>query len=112
MQNDDLFESIKENLNGRPDQPILLGVCNALAQRFEQEPWLFRAAAILLGVFYTGFALAAYIILGLVLKETEDRTRGVFKGLFISLREAVEKIIHGGRDMFNDGHGPGNSSSR
>jgi len=105
MSTENLFESVRENLNGQPGQPMVLGVCGALAKRFDQEPWIFRAIAIGLGVFYTGITLAAYVILGLVLSETEARTRGVFQGLFISLREFVEKLIRAGRETFNGSHG-------
>ena len=105
MSTENLFESIRENLNGQPAQPMVLGVCSALAKRFDQEPWIFRAIAIGLGVFYTGITLAAYVILGLVLSETEARTRGVFQGLFISLREFVEKLVRSCRDTFDGSHG-------
>ena len=54
MSSNDLFDSIRENLNGRKGQPMLFGVCNTLAERSGQEPWLFRAAAILLTLFFTG----------------------------------------------------------
>ncbi len=100
MQTENLFESIKENLNGRLGQPMVLGVCSSLAKRFEKEPWVFRAAAIVLAVFYTGLTLAAYILLGLFMKETEERTKGVFQGLCVWAREACEKIIDFCRDMF------------
>lgn len=91
MNADSLFESIKENLNGRPGQPIVLGVCNTLARRFEQEVWIFRAAAIVLGVFFTFATLAAYILLGLLMKETEARTKGLFQGLCIWGRDAINR---------------------
>ena len=100
MQADELFESIKENLNGRPGQPIVLGVCKTLAEKFGREPWIFRAVAIVLAVFYTGLALVAYVLLGLFMAETGERTRGIFQGLFIWVREAVEKIIGSCRDLF------------
>lgn len=103
MASEDLFESIKENLNGQPGQPILLGVCSALARRFDKEPWIFRAAAIVLGVFYTGLTLAVYVVLGLMMTETEARTRGVFQGLFISIRECVDKCIESCRGLLGAG---------
>jgi phage shock protein PspC (stress-responsive transcriptional regulator) len=99
MNTENLFESIKENLNGRPGQPIVLGVCKTLAERFDQEVWIFRAAAIVLGVFFTFATLAAYILLGLFMKETEERTRGVFKGLAIWCRELLDKLAYACRDM-------------
>ena len=112
MPSEDLLESIKENLNGQPGQPIVLGVCSALAKRFDQQPWVFRAAAILLGVFYTGLTLAVYIVLGLVLSETEARTKGVFQGLFISIREVVEKLVDAGRDLFGQPAGRHNGGAQ
>lgn len=103
MRSEDLFESIKENLNGRPGQPIVLGVCNALAARTGNEAWIFRAAAIVLGVFFTFGTLVAYILLGLFLEETEGRTRGVFRGLGIWLQELVDKCVTVCRDAFDGG---------
>lgn len=99
MNTDTLFESIKENLNGRPGQPIVLGVCNTLAQRFDQEVWIFRAAAIVLGVFFTFATLAVYILLGLLMKETEARTKGLFQGLCVWGREAMDRIATAFRGM-------------
>ncbi len=102
MNTENLFESIKENLNGRPGQPMVLGVCQTLAERFEQEVWIFRAAAIVSGVFFTFATLAVYILLGLFLKETEERTKGVFKGLGIWCREVCDKAADAGRDLFGE----------
>ena len=101
MKPENLLDSIKENLNGRPGQPIVLGVCSALASRFKKEPWIIRAAAIVLALFWTFPALVAYALVGLFLSETEERTRGVFRGLFIWLNECVEKVIVAVRDLFN-----------
>jgi len=100
MNTEDLFGSIKENLNGRPGQPIVLGVCNELARRFEQEVWVFRAAAIVLGVFFTFATLIAYVVLGFCMKATEQRTRGLFHGLGIWIQEAVERFASGCRELF------------
>lgn len=100
MNSEDLFASIRENLNGQPGQPMVLGVCRTLARRSNQEPWMFRAAAIVLALFWTLPALAVYIVLGLALPETGERTRGVFKGLFISLQECVEKLVSACEDLF------------
>ncbi len=100
MNTENLFEDIKENLNGRPGQPIVLGVCNVLANRFEQEVWIFRAAAIVLGVFFTFATLVVYILLGLFMKETEERTKGLFRGLGIWAQESLEKVVGVFRDMF------------
>lgn len=109
MNHDNLFESIKENLNGRPGQPIVLGVCSALAGRFEQEPWVFRAAAIILGVFFTFATIAAYFVIGALLPETSQRTRGLFKGLCIWAGEIWDRCVEACRDL-TGGRKHGNGS--
>ncbi len=91
MSQESVIDQIRESLNGRPGQPIVFGVCNALAERFGKEPWVFRLAAIVLALFWSLPALAAYIIAGLVMKETELRTRTFFSGLAIVIRENVER---------------------
>lgn len=101
MEHHNLFENIKHNLNGRPGQPIVLGVCKTLARRCGQEVWVFRAAAIVLGVFFTFATLAAYVLLGLFLPETEERTKGVFRGLGIWLQELVDRLAALGREIFS-----------
>lgn len=112
MSTDNLFEDIKENLNGREGQPIVLGVCSVLATKFDQEVWIFRAAAIVLGVFFTFVTLAAYILLGVLMKETEERTKGIFKGLGIWCQEACDTLAELFRDLFgNSPRGNGTSSS-
>lgn len=98
MQDETFFDSIKRNLNGEPGQPIVLGVCKTLAARFNQEVWLIRLAAIVLGVFYTFFTLVTYILLGLFMDETSHRTKSLFEGLGIWFREFTEKI---GRQFSN-----------
>ena len=95
-----IFEQIRESLNGRPGQPIVLGVCKSLADRFEKEPWVFRLAAIILALFWTFPAVAAYVILGFVLSETETRTRQFFSGLAIMIREGVDKLAGSLRGAF------------
>ena len=102
MSTENLFESIKENLNGRPGQPIVLGVCNTLAQKFDQEVWIFRAAAIVLGVFFTFVTLAVYIVLGFLLSETAERTKGLCQGLCIWAGELWDKAV----SVFRDTTGP------
>ncbi len=99
----DVLESIRENLNGRPGQPMLFGVCRTVAERTGLEPWLVRIAALVLVVFFTGLTVVAYILLGLFLPETSDRTRGIFQGLFITLREAVDRVVDGIGDIFGGG---------
>jgi len=91
MSQASVINEIRESLNGRPGQPIVFGVCKALAERFGKEPWTFRLAAIVLTLFWTLPALAAYIIAGLVMKETELRTRTFFSGLVVVIRENVER---------------------
>lgn len=87
MSTDNVISEIREALNGRPGQPIVFGVCQALAQRFGKEPFIFRLAAILLTLFWALPALAAYVIAGLVMPETESRTRRFFSGLAVIARE-------------------------
>jgi phage shock protein PspC (stress-responsive transcriptional regulator) len=100
MTTNDVLTEIRESLNGRPGQPILFGVCRSLAERFGQEPWTYRAAAILLAVFFTLPTIAAYVILGFALKETEDRTRRFFSGLAVLIREWTEKLADSLRSLF------------
>jgi phage shock protein PspC (stress-responsive transcriptional regulator) len=91
MSSENVINELRESLNGRPGQPIVFGVCKSLADRFDKEPWVFRLAAILITLFWPLAGLAAYIIAGLVMQETEDRTRKFFAGLMIIVREQVEK---------------------
>ena len=95
-----VLDEIRDSLNGRPGQPIVFGVCRSLAEKFNQEPWVFRAAAILLGLFFTLATVGIYIILGFALKETEDRTRRFFSGLAILVREWTEKLADSLRSIF------------
>ena len=108
MQEETFFDSIKRNLNGEPGQPIVLGVCRTLAERLNQEVWLIRLAAIVLGVFYSFITLVVYILLGLFMEETSHRTRSLFEGLGIWFREFTEKV---GRH-FSNNFGNGNNSHR
>lgn len=104
MQEENFFESVKKNLNGEPGQPIVLGVCKTLAARLNQEVWLIRLAAIILGVFYSLVTLVVYIALGLFMDETSHRTKSLFEGLGIWFREFTDKVgtkfdgIFGGKD--------------
>ena len=91
MSSADVINEIRESLNGRPGQPIVFGVCKALSDRFGMEPWIVRLAAIVLTLFWTLPALAAYVVAGLVMKETEERTRRFFSGLAIIIRERVDQ---------------------
>jgi phage shock protein PspC (stress-responsive transcriptional regulator) len=105
MKPESLLDSVKENLNGQPGQPIVLGVCVALAKRYSKETWVFRAATIVLALFWTIPTLIAYSLAGLFMSETEERTRGVFGGLFLWLSECVEKGIEFVRNIFNPSSG-------
>jgi len=100
-----IFEQIRESLNGRPGQPIVLGVCKSLAERFEKEPWVFRLVAIVLVLVWTLPAVGAYVILGFVLSETEVRTRQFFSGLAVIIRESVEKFASWLRDTLQGANG-------
>jgi len=100
MSADNVINEIRESLNGRPGQPIVFGVCKALADKFGKEPWLFRLAAIILTLFWTLPAVAAYIIVGFALNETEDRTRKFFSGLAVIVRDLVQKFAESLRDLF------------
>jgi phage shock protein PspC (stress-responsive transcriptional regulator) len=92
MSADCVFAQIRESLNGRVGQPIVLGVCKSLAERFEKEPWVFRLAAIILALCWTLPSILAYVVLGFVLSETENRTRQFFSGLAVIARENIEKL--------------------
>ena len=92
MREETFFDSIKRNLNGEPGQPIVLGVCKTLAARFNQEVWLIRLAAIILGVFYSFITLVVYTLLGLFMEETSHRTKSLFEGLGIWFREFTHKV--------------------
>jgi phage shock protein PspC (stress-responsive transcriptional regulator) len=89
MSKQNAFDDFRQELNGRPGQPIVLGVCLALAKRFELEPWVTRVIAIIAGLLFSLPALIGYIVLGYVLDETRDRTSGFFKGLGMWLRERI-----------------------
>lgn len=93
MTAEGVFQEIKQALNGRPGQPIVLGVCKAIAARINKEVWCVRLALIVLGLFWTLPMVAAYVVLGFVLPDTEDRTRGFFTGLGITARETAEKVF-------------------
>ncbi len=92
MTTDSIMQEIREALEGRPGQPIVLGVCNAIAQKMGWKTWCVRLATIISALFFAGYTLIAYVIAGLLLKETEARTRGFFTGLTIIAREWTEKL--------------------
>jgi len=102
MQDENFFDSVKRNLNGEPGQPIVLGVCRTLAARLNQEVWVIRLAAIVLGVFYSLITLVIYVILGLVMEETSGRTKSLFEGIGIWFREFTHKVGSKCDGMFGD----------
>ncbi len=99
MSDSDVYDQVREALNGRTGQPIVFGVCQTLAHRFGCEPWVTRLVAIIMGLFYLLPALIADVVLGLVLSETEPRTRGFFARLAVILRESAEKLAHSARGV-------------
>jgi len=106
MSSQSVINEIRDSLNGRPGQAIVFGVCNALSVRFGKEPWTFRLAAIVLTLLWPLPALAAYVIAGLVMQETEVRTRRFFSGLVVVIRENVERAASWLRDCCSaDRHG-------
>ncbi len=102
MTAESIFEQIKESLNGRPGQPIVLGVCKSLAERFEKEPWVFRLVVIILLIASTLPTVVVYVVLGFVLSETEARTRQFFSGLAVIIREGVDKLAASLRGAFGE----------
>jgi phage shock protein PspC (stress-responsive transcriptional regulator) len=105
MAQNDFLDSVRDNLNGQPGQPMLFGVCRTLADKTGAEPWVVRGLALVLLAVFTGATAVAYILLGLFLDETADRTRGIFQGLFMTLREGVDKVVDGIGDVFRSGNG-------
>jgi phage shock protein PspC (stress-responsive transcriptional regulator) len=95
MTTENIVQEIRQALEGRPGQPIVLGVCNAVAGRFGWEVWCVRLAVIIFAVVWTGFTLVAYVVAGFMLKETEARTRGFFSGLAVIARESMDKFNEG-----------------
>ncbi len=102
MAAESIFEQIRESLNGRPGQPIVLGVCKSLAKRFDKEPWVFRLVAIILLIASTLPTVVVYVVLGFVLSETEARTRQFFSGLAVIIREGVDKLAASLRGAFGE----------
>ncbi len=112
MSAESVFDQIRESLNGKPGQPMVLGVCKALAERYKKEVWVFRLTVIVMTLLWTLPALAAYIILGFVLSETEDRTRKFFSGLAVVARESVQKLAESLRNMFQQTNSGGSNGAR
>jgi phage shock protein PspC (stress-responsive transcriptional regulator) len=100
MSSESVINEIRQSLNGRPGQPMVFGVCKALADRFGTQPWIPRLAAIVLTLFWALPALAAYVVAGLVMPETAERTRRFFSGLAVVLREFADKAAASLREGF------------
>jgi phage shock protein PspC (stress-responsive transcriptional regulator) len=92
MSTNSIINEIREALEGRPGQPIVLGVCNAIAARMGWQTWCVRLVVIVSALFFAGTTLVAYVIAGLLLKETEARTKGFFAGLAVIAREWTDKL--------------------
>ena len=105
MTAEGVFHEIKQALSGRPGQAMVLGVCQALAIRFRQETWHVRLVVLVLGLFKTLPVLAAYILLGFLLPESENRSRKFFAGLGIMARETAEKACTSLGRIFQGGAG-------
>ena len=105
MSAENVLDEIRQALQGRPGQALVLGVCESLAKRMGQETWVVRAVTIVMGVLWTIPVLVAYIVLGFALKDTENRTRRFFSGLGVVIRETAEKVFDGFRKAFTD-NGP------
>lgn len=102
MASNEFLDSVRTNLNGRPGQPLLFGVGAVLAKKFGVEPWITRVGLIVLTIVLGTIVPMAYVVLGLVMEETADRTRGIFKGLFIVIQEGVEKVLDGLGGLFKN----------
>ncbi len=96
------FDHFRKELNGRPGQPIVLGVCVALAKRLNLEPWVTRTAAIILALMFSFLTLVAYVVLGYLMEETNRRTSGFFSGLWMTVKE---KCCSGRRTGRHEGRG-------
>lgn len=97
-----LLDDGKKALQGRPGQPLLLGVCAALARRLDMEAWLVRVGVILLFVLFNLVTLVVYLVLALVLEETAERSRKIFHGLWMTIKEKFEP----GRSAASRSHHP------
>jgi phage shock protein PspC (stress-responsive transcriptional regulator) len=109
MTKDSIMQEIKEGLQSRPGEPTVLGVCQVLSKRFDHEVWKLRLAFLVLVVFWTLPVMAAYIILGFLMSETESRTRGFFCGLQVLIQETAVKVFAALGGIFGS---DGNSESR
>ena len=106
MSTNPIWNEIKEALQGRPGQPIVLGVGQALAARLGREAWMVRLVIVLLGLVWTLPVLAGYIVIGLLLPETDKRSRDFFTGLAVVAREGAARVTATLSRIFS----PGNAS--
>jgi len=107
-----IMQEIKEALEGRPGQPIVLGVCRSLAGHMRREVWIVRLVVVILAFLWTLPTLAGYVIAGFLMSETERRTRDFFSGLAVLARETGEKLTTALGRLFDgparsDHHGRG-----
>lgn len=103
MTAESIMQEIRQALNGRPGQALILGVCKTIASRCRLEPWQVRLAALIVGLVWTFPVLAAYVILGFVLPETEQRSRDFFRGLGIMAKEAAGNLTSALGNLFGAG---------
>lgn len=103
MSTNRIWQEIREALEGRPGQPIVLGVCRTLGDRLGWETWRVRLVFLVLGVIWTLPTLAAYIVAGFVLHETERRTRDFFTGLAVVARESAARVTDTLGRLFDPG---------
>ena len=75
MSAEKVIDEIRDSLNGRPGQPIVFGVCGTLADSSTRNRGCSAPGPSFLRCFLPCFTVAAYIVLGFALNETEDRTR-------------------------------------
>ncbi|MEJ8569183.1 PspC domain-containing protein [Elongatibacter sediminis] len=106
-----ILQEIREALEGRPGQPLVLGVCQTLAERWGHEAWRIRLAVLIGCLIWTLPTLAAYVIAGFALSKTERRTRDFFSGLAVLARETTRKVTDALGRLFGD-DGPEDYHSR
>jgi phage shock protein PspC (stress-responsive transcriptional regulator) len=112
MSANGVLQEIKLALSGRPGQPIVLGVCRALARRWHCEVWFIRLVVLVFGLVWTLPVLAAYAIAGFALPETEQRTRTFFSGLAVLAREQAGKALSALGRLFDGAAGRDHRRSR
>lgn len=98
-----LFEDFQAQLRGQNAQPLIFGVCAALAQRggFNRGP--VRLIALLALVFFTMPVLLAYVIAGFLLPETRDTTKTRLLSCARWLVDRIEAMVASVRGSGNHG---------